>query len=174
MGGCEGRVHHSTKRPRLLPRVLCNPSLKGDPHFLPEQMVFSEASQEGEKRRQKLDIHLHMCRAGEVRTPKPYSSPKIAYPPLPKAFPSHLLLLMLLLLLPPPLLPLQSPPWGAEPGMESSPFGLEVRSWLVPFLLLVPLPGTGPSSSSSFLHLLPYQPAMSSPTGEGREDDNDG
>lgn len=175
MGGCEGRVHHSTKRFRLLPGVLCNPSLKGDPHLLPEQMVFSKASKEGGKRRQKLDIHLHMCRAGEVRTPKPYSSPNIAYPPLPKAFPSHLLLLMLLLLLlPPPLLPLQSPPWGAGPGMESLPLGLEVGSWLVPLLLLVPLPGTGPSSSLSFLHLLPCQPAVSSPTGERREDDNDG
>lgn len=169
----EGRVHHSTKRPRLLPGVLCSPSLKGDPHHLPEQMVFSEASQEGGKRRQKLDIHLHMCRAGEVRTLKPCSNPKIAYPSLPKAFPFHLLLLMLLLL-PPPLLPLQSPPWGAGPGIASSPLGLEVGSWLVPLLLLVPLPRTRPSSSLSFLHLLPYQPAVPSPTGKGREDDNDG
>lgn len=174
MGGCEGRVYHSTKRPRLLPEVLCSPSLKGDPHLLPEQMVFSEASQEVGKRRQKLDIQLHKCRAGEVRTPKPYSNPKIAYPSLPKAFPSHLLLLMLLLLLPLPLLPLQSPPWGAGPGIAPSPIGLEVGSWLVPLLLLVPLPGTRPSSSLSFLHLLPYQPAMPSPTGKGREDDNDG
>lgn len=163
MGGCEGRVHHSTKRPRLLPGALCSPSLKGDPHRLPEQMVFSEASREGGKRRQKLDIHLHMCRAREVRTPKPCSNPKIA-------FPSHLLLLLLL----PPLLPLQSPPWGAGPGIASSPLGLEVGSWLVPLLLLVPLPRIRPSSSLSFLHLLPYQPAVPSPTGKGREDDNDG
>lgn len=103
-----GGVHHSTRRHSLFLGAFCSPSVKGDPYLLPEQLFFSEASQEGEKRKQKLNIHLYMCRAGGVRTPKPHSNSRIAYPPLLKAFPAHLLLLMLLLLLLPP--PLQSPP----------------------------------------------------------------
>lgn len=115
MGGYVDTVHHSTRRPHLLAGALCSPSLEGHPYLLPEQLFFSEASQEGEKRKQKLNIHLHMCRAGGVRTPKPHSNPRIASPPLPKAFSSRLLLLLLLLL----LLPFQRPPQGSGPGMGS-------------------------------------------------------
>lgn len=49
-----------------------------------------------------------------------------------------------------------------------NPLGLK-WGWLVPLLLLVPLPETRPSSSLLFLHLLLYQPAMPNSMGKGRE-----
>lgn len=85
MGRCVGGIYHSTKGPHLSPGVFCSPSLKEDSSSLPEQMFFSKVSQEGEKRRQKLDIHLYMCRVGGVRTPKPHNN-LIAYSSFPKAF----------------------------------------------------------------------------------------
>lgn len=125
-------------------------------------MFFSEASQEGEKRRQKLDIHLYMCRVGGVRTPKPHNN-LIAYSSFPKAF----------------LSAAANAAAAASAAVSRPTLGSRARhsvltswarsgSWLAPLLLLVPLPGTGPSPSLSFLHLLPYQPAMASPTGKGR------
>lgn len=86
MGGCKGRVHRSTKRPRLLPGVLCSPSLKGDPHPLPDQMVFSEASQEGGKRRQKLDITYIRVGQGKSGPPSPIVTLRLPIHPSPKPF----------------------------------------------------------------------------------------
>lgn len=121
--------------------------------------MFSEASQEGEKRREKLDIHLYMCRVGGVRTPKPHNNP-ISYSSLPKDFPSAAAAVASATASRPTLGSWARhsilTPWARSGG------------WLVPLLLVVPLPGTGPSPSL-FLHLLPYQPAVASPTGKGRE-----
>lgn len=134
-------------------------------------MFFSESSQEGEKTRQKLDIHLHMCRAGGVRTLKPHSNPKIAYPPLPKAFPSHLLLLMLLLLL---LLLLRFKAHPGELGQAYRPHPLGLKWGLAGASSTA---GTPTRDRASFLFVISASPALSAchaqPHRErGREEDS--
>jgi hypothetical protein len=83
--------------------------------------------------------------AGGVRTLKSHNNPNVCLSTSPKSFPFPLLLLMLLLLLLPGTAPIA---WAWSAGLPVS------------LLPLVPPPGTWPPSSSSFLHLLPHQPAM--------------
>lgn len=124
-----------------------------------EQASFSEASQAGEKGRREPDGHLCVC--GDRGSQGP---PILTITPM---LPAHLSSLPLLLLM---LLPCCC--WCCcyccfkthpeEPGWApASPHSPQAQSggWPVsrkPLLPLMPPPGSGPSSPSSSLHLLPH------------------